>query len=175
MPGSAKNSMTRLVFVAVAAVLLCCELIEGQSGRAAATQIEAPPLSFTRITIGLNGELSNGDSETPSLSANGRFVAYTSESSNLVVGDTNGVRDVLVFDRSTGLTTRESVSSSGEQANGPADSPVVSSDGRFVGFISWATNLVAGTERTSHIYLRDRALGTTTLVDRTLSGVPDNA
>ena len=77
------------------------------------------------------------------ISANGRFVAFASDASNLVANDTNGALDVLVRDRWTGTTRRVSVNSAGVQANGGSTSGGISADGRFVVFQSYASNLVA--------------------------------
>jgi Tol biopolymer transport system component len=81
---------------------------------------------------------------SPAISADGRFVAFRSDASNLVPGDTNGQADVFVRDRQTGKTELVSVSTSGAQANGPSSSPAISADGRFVTFLSFATDLVPG-------------------------------
>src|SRR5215510_7038470 len=62
----------------------------------------------------------NGNSVAPSLSADGRFVAFFSDASNLVAGDTNGVQDVFIRDRATGETSRVSVATDGTQANAPS-------------------------------------------------------
>ena len=75
----------------------------------------------------------------PSISADGRFVAFASYASNLVAGDTNGTDDVFVRDRKQGTTELVSVSSAGEQANAGtyrAPDPSISADGRFVAFVS---------------------------------------
>lgn len=107
------------------------------------------------------------------MSANGRFVAYSSAATNLVAGDTNGKRDVFVYDRRSGRTTRESVTTSGAEIDEFSDSPSISDDGRFVVFQSRGTNIAAGAS-SIHLYLRDLVLGTTTLVDRTLAAGVDN-
>ena len=86
------------------------------------------------------------------ISANGRFVAFGSYRTHLVPGDTNEAQDVFVSDVAKRTTTRVSVSDSGQQgttANGKpysaqSDGPAISGDGRFAGFQSLATNLVAG-------------------------------
>ncbi|MFH9421583.1 TolB family protein [Streptomyces sp. NPDC017529] len=80
-------------------------------------------------------------SQMPVISANGRSVAFASSRADLVPGDTNGAQDIFVRDRGTGTVTRVSVSVTGEQANGPSAAPVLSYDGRKVGFISKAQNL----------------------------------
>src|SRR5207253_225335 len=77
----------------------------------------------------------------PALSADGCVVAFASEATNLVPGDTNGEDDIFVHDCATGATTRVSVASDGSQANHRSFNPTISADGRFVAFHSCATNL----------------------------------
>ena len=97
------------------------------------------------VSVSSAGEQANGDSGDPSISADGRFVAFASGASNLVAGDTNGTWDIFVRDRKRGTTRRVSVSSAGKQANGRLlRHPSISADGRFVAFVSSASNLVAG-------------------------------
>ena len=79
------------------------------------------------------------------ISANGRFVAFTSDASNLVANDINARRDVFVRDRSLGTTKRVSVGSTGAQGNKQSAQPFISGDGRFVSFTSQASNLVVVT------------------------------
>jgi Tol biopolymer transport system component len=98
----------------------------------------------------------------PSISSDGRIVAFDSNATDLVAGDTNGVFDVFVRDRGAGTTQRVSVSSAGAQANDFSGAADVSGDGRFVAFESGATNLVAGdTNGVNDIFVRDRLAGTT--------------
>jgi len=74
-----------------------------------------------------------------------RFVAFFSYATNLVAGDTNGLRDIFVHDRQTGTTTRVSVDSTGTEGNDASHyTPSISADGRYVGYFSSASNLVAG-------------------------------
>jgi Tol biopolymer transport system component len=96
--------------------------------------------------VASDGTRANGSSFGPSISADGRYVAFKSYASNLVPADTNGVADVFVHDRLTGQTTRVSVASDGTEANGRSDSLKVSmsADGRYVAFVSQASNLVPG-------------------------------
>ncbi|MET0497602.1 MAG: malectin domain-containing carbohydrate-binding protein [Steroidobacteraceae bacterium] len=86
----------------------------------------------------------NAVSLSPSVSADGRFVAFASRATNLVAADTNNSLDVFLRDRVTGTTRRISVSSSGEAGNSESTNPTVSADGRYVAFDSIATNLVPG-------------------------------
>lgn len=117
-----------------------------------------------RVSVSSAGAQGDGPSFLHGvLTPDGRFVAFQSEATNLVPGDTNGVRDVFVRDRSTGTTVRVSVTSSGAQGNGASSAPAISADGRFVVFESTSTNLVAGdTNFSPDVFLHDRASGTTT-------------
>jgi Tol biopolymer transport system component len=96
----------------------------------------------TRVSIDDNGTQSNGASSRPSVSADGRYVAYYSEASNLVPGDTNGATDVFVYDRRSGATKRVSVGGGGVESNGDSVRPALSANGRLTVFESDATNLV---------------------------------
>ena len=80
----------------------------------------------------------------PFLSEHGRYAAFTSRAPNLVAGDTNGMRDVFVRDLKKGTTVRVSVGTSGEQSNAGSRIAGMSADGRVVGFMSFADNLVRG-------------------------------
>src|SRR5205814_1263965 len=95
-----------------------------------------------RVSVDSAGTQADGASASPALSADGRFVAFSSSATNLVPGDTNGQADVFVHDRRTGTTERVSVDSAGTGANGWSERPSISADGRFVAFCSYATNLV---------------------------------
>jgi Ca2+-binding RTX toxin-like protein len=100
---------------------------------------------------------------TPSISADGRFVAFDSFASNIVPGDTNGNTDIFVRDTLTNTTTRVSLDSAGNQANSGSDLASISADGRFVAFTSFASNLVPGdTNSNTDIFVRDTLTNTTT-------------
>jgi Tol biopolymer transport system component len=96
---------------------------------------------MARVSVSTAGTQGNGDSFAPSLSPDGRYVAFDSDATNLVTGDTNGCFDVFVRDREGGTTTRASVDSDGNQANQDSYNAAVTDDGDVV-FQSWATNLV---------------------------------
>jgi Tol biopolymer transport system component len=85
-------------------------------------------------------------SSDPAVSPDGRYVAYTSQASNLVAGDTNNTTDVFVHDRVTRTTTRASVGTTEVQGNGPSRNPVISRDGLKVAFESAAANLIGGAD-----------------------------
>jgi WD40-like Beta Propeller Repeat len=95
------------------------------------------------VSVDSTGQIGNSDSNDPSISASGRYVAFDSRATNLVAGDTNGHYDVFLHDLQTGLTKRISSGTAGEGDN---DSyyPSISADGRAVAFNSYADNLVAG-------------------------------
>jgi cysteine-rich repeat protein len=103
------------------------------------------------------GDAANGASSFPSISADGRFVAFSSDASDLVAGDDNGVRDVFVRDRQDDTTARVSVNGGGGAGNGTSDQPAISGDGRFLAFQSTASNLVAGDSNAStDVFVHDR-------------------
>ena len=129
----------------------------------------------TRVSVATGGGQGNGDSFRAELSGDGRFVAFESVATNLVVGDTNGVSDVFVHDRQTGETTRVSVATGAVQSNGGSFQPALSTDGRFVVFHSTATNLVGGdTNGVSDVFVHDRQTGETTRVSVATGSVQGN-
>ncbi len=129
----------------------------------------------SRVSISSTGMPANNSSYSPFISANGRYVAFESLASNLITGDSNGCADVFVHDLQTGETTRVSISSSGIQANGRSSHPSVSADGRYVAFMSAATNLVAGDSNgKTDIFVHDRVTGQTKRVSVSGSGVQGN-
>lgn len=97
-----------------------------------------------RMSVGINGVHPNDDSFAPSISADGRFVTFASDASNLVSGDSGGKRDVFFHDLSANTTLRVSQTRSGASANGASDAPEVSGDGTVIVFDSMSSNLVAG-------------------------------
>lgn len=108
---------------------------------------------LTRITDGNDG------SYAAAISADGRYVVYFSFADNLVPDDTNGYRDVFVYDQQTGQTTKLT------GGNGAALAPSISADGRWVAFYSGASNLVPDDRNsTRDVFLYDRDTGTTTRV-----------
>jgi hypothetical protein len=114
------------------------------------------------VTVATNGTQGNGESGyyAVSISADGRFVVFWSEATNLVAGDTNGFEDVFVRDRQSGTTTRVSVDTSGAEGNNNSGYlfTSISADGRYITFSSFASNLVAGdTNGTYDCFVRDCA------------------
>ena len=121
----------------------------------------------TRVSISSNGTQANEGAAAPSLSADGRYVAFISGATNLVPGDMNGKYspDVFVHDRMTGQTERVSVASDGTEANGGTSEVSVSGNGRYVAFSSLANNLVTGdTNAAFDVFVHDRQTHQTTRV-----------
>jgi Tol biopolymer transport system component len=130
----------------------------------------------TRVNVSTGGAQANGDSgEGIALSGNGQVVAFDSNASNLVVGDTNADQDVFVHDRQTGITERVSVATGGGQGNFGGSFPALSGNGRFVAFVSVASNLVPGdTNFRQDVFVHDRQTGTTTRVNVGQGGIQTN-
>lgn len=108
----------------------------------------------TRVSVSAIGGDADLLSTEPALSGNGRFVAFTSAATNLVTGDNNGLADIFVRDLVARTTARVSVSSNSAEANKASSGASLSRDGRFVSFLTNATNLVTGASGTQ-VYVRD--------------------
>ncbi len=129
----------------------------------------------TRISVKATGGQANGASTSPSLSRSGRYVVFTSKATNLVTGDANGKSDLFLVDRDAGTIELVSVDSNGVQGNDWSDYATVSSNGRWIAFISKATNFVANdTNKKEDVFVRDRVAGTTVCVSLSTSGKPGN-
>jgi Tol biopolymer transport system component len=124
-----------------------------------------------RISVTASGQQANGESRFALISADGRYVAFDSAASNLVAGDANGVTDVFELDLATGVIERVNVSSAGAEANSEASAAGISNDGRYVTFLSYASNLVPGDNNGfADVFVHDRVTGATHLVDRSTAG-----
>jgi Tol biopolymer transport system component len=147
--------------------------------------------SIDLVSAATSGVQGNSHSLSPAISADGRYVAFTSYANNLVPDDTNGVGDVFVYDRRNRAVDRVSVASDGTPGDAPSANRVVaiSADGRTIAFGSTASTLVAGDQKArcdtdfdgraeepcSDIYLHDRVTGFTRRVTQTSAGGPGNA
>lgn len=123
--------------------------------------------------VSVSGQGTEGDERSgdPTLSADGRFVSFYSEATNLVPDDTNGVPDVFVRDRIAGTTVRASVTNAGDEADATSSMAAIAADGRSVTFSSDASNLVAGDANgVPDVFVRDLAAGRTVLVSVRASG-----
>jgi Tol biopolymer transport system component len=113
--------------------------------------------ALERASLAANGAEANGPSYSPTLSADGRHVAFWSEANNLVPGDTNGVPDIFVKERHSGAIERISLAGSGAEANGPSYNPIISADGRSIAFWSDASNLTSDDNNgKSDVFVVDR-------------------
>ncbi len=132
--------------------------------------------TLERISLGPSGVEANGESDSPALSADGRFVAFSSTADNLVAGDTNAAEDIFVADRETGAVELISHTPNGAAASGFSFNPAISGNGRWVAFESSADNLVANDDNdATDIFLYDRQTGDTVLASRTPEGTPGNS
>jgi Tol biopolymer transport system component len=145
-------------FLAFSDYVFTGDAVDGASAASAAVRV------FDRTLRVLDVVADGGPgkfSQRPSLSADGRIVAFDSLDGSLVVGDTNGLFDAFVRDRAAGMTTRISVSDSGAQSNGGSGFTSISADGDRVVFASFASNLVAGDSNgllDTFVHVRSRAL-----------------
>ena len=139
-----------------------------------ATVLSAPPGAFAShgvtapVSVNSAGQVGDAESNYADITPDGRFVSFASFATNLVPGDTNGVGDVFVRDRRTGVTERVSLGLKGAQGDGDsnmlgiATNTAISDDGRFVAFKSEATNLARGDRNgLTDVFVRDRLAGTT--------------
>lgn len=139
----------------------------------------------TRTTIPPDAQ-GDAASTHPDISADGRFVVFRSDATNLVVGSTNGARTIYIKDIGTGVTTRVSSDSAGVNGNKDSDNPAISADGRFVAFDSIATNLVPGDTGSQcisasgtnincpDVFIKNLETAETRLVSTTAAGEPGN-
>ncbi|WP_186763327.1 TolB family protein [Lentzea tibetensis] len=137
----------------------------------------------TRVSVASDGsqgtavgeEFPHPYSSSPSISADGRYVAFTSNATNLVPGDTNTAADVFVHDRQTGTTSRVSVATGGGQVRGGGFYASISADGRYVTFVSDAADLVPGdTNQRRDVFRHDRETGLTTRISVSTAGGQSN-
>jgi Tol biopolymer transport system component len=129
-----------------------------------------------RVSLRSSGAEAKTFSSSPSISADGRFVAFQVNGGGLVPGDTNGVGDIYVRDRRKLKTTRVSLSSTGVQGNRASTVASISANGRFVVFDSFAGNLVPGdTNGVSDVFIHDRWSRSTRRVSVSAGGSQSNA
>jgi uncharacterized repeat protein (TIGR01451 family) len=126
------------------------------------------------VSLSSRGREGEGLSSSPAISADGRFVAFDSDATNLVRGDRNDITDVFRHDRLTGETVLVSVSSSGEQGDASSHAPAISADGHFIVFHANSPLVPEDTNENTDVYIRDLQAGTTTLVSAALDGGAGN-
>jgi Tol biopolymer transport system component len=128
------------------------------------------------VSVSRGGADANGFSSSPSISSDGRYVAFASRASNVVKRDKSHTFDVFVRDLVSHTTSLVSAAIGGAGGNGASDEPAMSANGRYVAFRSSATNLVAGdTNGATDIFVRDLVGKTTKRVSIATGGTQANA
>ena len=163
VPPALERRFRRLLALAFLALLASAEPLFAQS------------FNIERVTLDSTGVQANAYSPAGALSADGRYVVFRSDATNLVPNDTNGMMDVFVHDRSNRTTTRVSLGTGGVQGNGPSRVGAhqrISRDGRYVVFESEATNLDPGdTNGALDNFVHDRQTGQTTRISTDSTGL----
>jgi Tol biopolymer transport system component len=145
--------------------VVVASLMLGALPPVARAAVGEPRGGLSLISLAVDGGETDGASFTPSISADGRYVAFASAASTLVAGDTNLAEDVFVYDRVARTNERVSVSSLGAEGNGASYGPAISADGRHVAFTSAASNLTPGDSNEQlDVFVRDRETQATILV-----------
>jgi hypothetical protein len=147
-------------------------LVPGDTNNALDVFVHDRQLGTTcRVSVSSGGAQGNSHSSSPTLSGDGRYVAFLSDASNLVPGDTNGLADIFVHDCLAGTTERVSVATGGAQAEGSSfGGAAISRDGRFIAFANGASNLVPGDLGYADVFVRDRWSSTTARVSTSTAG-----
>jgi hypothetical protein len=127
-----------------------------------------------RVSVSSNGTEGNGFSLGVSISDDNRLIAFQSEATNLVDNDTNDKTDIFIHDRITGQTKIVSISSTGVQANNDCQSAAISGNGRYVAFVSKATNLIVGGNPWKDVFVHDLFTGETERVSVAWDGWEGN-
>ena len=131
--------------------------------------------STTMVSISDNGTLGNNQSLLPSISGDGRYIAFQSSANNLVPNDKNGFDDIFVRDCQTKTTSLVSVSYDGTQGNNTSGAPKISDDGRYIAFDSSATNLVPNDANgVPDVFVRDLLTNTITRFSISSGGTQGN-
>ncbi len=128
-----------------------------------------------RASVSSEGNQGNGDTFDCDISSDGNYVVFASYANNLVANDTNNRLDIFLYETQTGITKLVSVSSSGTLGNADSHTPSISGDGRYVGFSSYASNLVINdTNGVADVFVYDRLTGQTTLISVATDGTQGN-
>jgi Tol biopolymer transport system component len=146
--------------------------------------IRLPSALPVRLDVPSTGDRQSGQSVSPAISADGRFVVFMSRTDLTCAhapgcvtepSDKNGVADIYLRDTQTSITRRLTRSHAGGDPDGPSYQPAISGDGRYVAFVSEATNLTRDdTGHVAQVYVHDLVTGVTELVSRTPNGRPAN-
>ncbi len=145
----------------------------GNNSAADAFQYDRTANTTTLISKATTGGSANADARHLHMPATGDYAVFASTATNLVTGDTNGQEDVFLWTRSTGMMERVSVDLQGVQGNGYSNHPSVSNDGRYVAFVTKATNLASSPSTYAEVYIRDRQANSTDRISLTPNGDSD--
>ena len=152
-------------------------VVDGQDANDRRSHVYAvvlPSMQFERVSVDSRGQQpADGASLAPAISADGRFVAFTSTASlDASVPARRVVPNIYLRDRERGTTRRVSVTTTGDEPNGASYQPAISGDGRYVVFVSEATNLVQTPDRNHapDVVLRDTVRNVTELISRRATG-----
>jgi Tol biopolymer transport system component len=161
------------------------DILEGTVASTGVYLIRLASNTRTRVDVTNQGQARSGQSASPVISADGRYVAFMSRadltprdgsSSADDAPDGNGTGDIYVRDTVMQRTRRVSQGRGGRDTDGPSYHPAISGDGRFVAFVSEASNLTHdGSKRVAQIYLRDMDTGEMELISRGSAGRPGDA
>jgi trimeric autotransporter adhesin len=139
---------------------IATSLVSGDTNATSDVFVRGSGSSFERVSVSSAGAQGNASSNDAAISADGRFVAFSSAASNLVSGDTNVFNDVFLRDLVSDTTTLVSSSAQGVVGNGSSGAASISGDGRYVAFTSAASNLVAGdTDVQRDVFVKDMLTG----------------
>ena len=164
------------VFLLVSlSIIFSCFFNDNDDDDGTTIEDNEPLNDIERVSVAFDRSETDGDSWACSISSDGRFVAFYSDATNIVHSDTNEVGDIFVFDRETGINERVSIASDGSQANDEPFTCSLSSNGRFVAFGSYATNLVPNdTNDAVDVFVRDLEKGITERVSVASDGSQAN-
>ena len=163
---------SRRLIARASAGLLLIGVVAAPAGAAEKSSADAAPdgNAVEVVSVASNGTQGDGWSFYPSISADGRYVAFTSIAGNLAPGGSNGYNQVFLRDRLRGTTVRVSSTPNGAPGNGDSAFQSISADGRYVAFISTATDLVPGGAPPGGVLLHDALRGTTSQIVSTDTG-----
>ena len=132
--------------------------------------------SITMISRTADGTPANGLSGYPAISANGEYVVFESDATDLAVNDTNGLTDIFAADIQLSTVTRISTTVEGLDSNAPSYQPRISRDGRFITYYSYASNIVApDLNDVEDVFIYDQVTGIKEILTRTMNGDQSNA
>jgi Tol biopolymer transport system component len=167
----ARLALAAAAAIAAVSTVAPASVVPGETIRVSVTT----GIQDARQANGDTPALSVPDTTSPALSLDGRWAAFSSDATNLVNGDTNGVADVFIRDLVTGTTTRASAAADGAQANGASYSPAMSVDGRWLAYASQASNIVNGdSNHAADIFLADLRKGTVRRISAARDGAEAN-